>query len=79
MKKITKTRKGEKLEIPQHGYWRRLVRQIVSSLTKRQNENGLGRKLDVIMDMLKDMGDSVELMAREMARQAKRDARDSSH
>lgn len=59
--------------MPQHGYWRRWFRQIVSSLTKRQNDNGLERKTDVMIDMLRDMKDSIELMARQMSRKNKRE------
>jgi hypothetical protein len=73
MKNTYKTRKGEKLEVPQHGYFRRLVSQIFSSLIKRQNHNGLERKIDAMTEAIKDMSDSIEIMAREMARKSKRD------
>jgi hypothetical protein len=74
MKKIYTKRKGKMLVVPQHGYFRRLVRQFFDSLMKRQNNNRLEKKMDTAVDVLKDMRGSIEIMAREMARRSRRNS-----
>ena len=73
MKKINKRGKNNISAVTQHGYLRRLVRQLFSTLIKRQNDSDSNAKMDLMMKMLKEMGDSIELMASEMARKSKRD------
>jgi hypothetical protein len=74
MKQIYIKRKGSRAEVPQHGYFRRLVSQIFSNLIKRQNHNGLEKKIDAMTEAIKDMGDSIEIMACEIGRQSKRNS-----
>jgi RNase P protein component len=48
--------------------FRRLVRQWFSSLLKRQNGDYL-KKFEKVMEKLQDIEDSIEIIAREIARQ----------
>ena len=73
MKKIYKSRKGEKLSVPQHGYFRRLVRHMFLAWTKHQ---ACSHQIEfpTILGKLQSIEDSVEVIAREMRRQEKRKA-----
>ena len=66
MKKIYATKLNTPV-VPLHRSFRRLVAKILASLLKHQN----GFQATVL-DKLQDIGDSIEIIAREMARQAKR-------
>jgi hypothetical protein len=55
-----------------HRSFRRLVSQWFSSLLKRQNWNHHA-EIQKIIAMLQDIGDSIEIIAREIARQRKAD------
>ena len=72
MKKIYKSRKGEKLSVPQNGYFRRLVRHLFLGWTKRQTHRQ--DECSAIAGRLQRIEDSVEVIAREMRRQEKRKA-----
>ena len=57
--------------VSQHRFFRRFVRKMFARLIKRQSldcQDGLQN----ILEKLQDIGDSIEIMAREIARQAKR-------
>jgi hypothetical protein len=57
--------------VPQHRSFRRFIRKMVASFLKRQYyecKNGF----QMVMEKLQDIEDSIEIIAREMARQAKR-------
>jgi hypothetical protein len=73
MKKIYKSRKGKKLSVPQHGYFRRLIRLLFGSLIKRQND-GDSKRIKKIAAKVQGLEESFEIMAREMARRSKRDS-----
>ena len=72
MKKIYISRKGEKVSVPQHGYWRRLIRLIFRSFIKRQNGD-YRKEVEKISERIKDIEESVEIIAREINRRAERD------
>jgi hypothetical protein len=71
MKKIYNAAKRKKHGIPQNGYFRRLVRHLFLSWIKRQNSNYLD-EIEKIVGKLGDIEESIEIIAREIARQAKR-------
>lgn len=52
----------------QNRSFRRWVRQVFDSFTKHQNRD----YLEAIFEKLQDMEDTIEIIAREIARQAKR-------
>ncbi|HAO79603.1 MAG TPA: hypothetical protein DCQ92_11630 [Verrucomicrobia subdivision 3 bacterium] len=58
--------------VKQHRFFRRFIRQLFSSLIKRQSCNHQAEMQKVIA-MLQDIGDSIEIIAREIARQLKAD------
>jgi hypothetical protein len=57
--------------VKQHRFVRRFIKQLFSGFIKRQNRNYKAGN-EKIVEMLQDIQDSIEIMAREMARQAKR-------
>lgn len=65
MKKVQK--------IKQDGYGRRLVKQLLSRWMKRKNCR-CQKGIDKILENIEDMQGSIEIMAREMARKAAKDA-----
>ena len=67
MKNTINASKSNTPVIPQHRLFRRLVRKIFAGLLKRQDEFQA-----MVLEKLQDIGDSIEIIAREMARQAKR-------
>jgi hypothetical protein len=54
----------------QNRSFRRFVGQLFSSLNKRQNCNCLG-EIQKVIDMLLEIEDSIEIIARQIARQIK--------
>jgi hypothetical protein len=54
----------------QHRFFRRFVRQLFSSLIKRQNCNCL-EEIQKVIEMLREIEDSIEIIARQIARQIK--------
>jgi hypothetical protein len=71
MKKISTTREGKKLVVPQHGYFRRLISLLIGSIMRHQNDNG-PEKIKKISERVQDLEDSMEIMSHEMARQSKK-------
>jgi hypothetical protein len=57
-----------------HRSFRRSVRQLFASLLKRQNRCCLA-EAQTIIELLREIEASIEIMAREMARQGKRESR----
>ena len=51
--------------------FRRFVRKVFASLIKRQSCDGKHEIHTVVLDKLQDIADSIEIIAREMARQSK--------
>jgi len=58
--------------VPQHRSFRRFVKQMFASFLKGQRGDGRDEFQATVLEKLQDIGDSIEIMAREMARQAKR-------
>jgi hypothetical protein len=54
----------------QNRSFRRLVRQFFTSWTKRQNCNCLD-EIQKVIEMLREIEDSIEIIARQIARQAR--------
>ena len=54
----------------QHCFFRRFVRRLFSSLIKHQNGD-YQREFEKVMEKLKDIEDSIEIIARQIARQIK--------
>jgi len=54
--------------VPSHRSFRRFVSQLFSSLIKRQSCNHQA-EIQKVIAMLEDIGDSIEIIAREIARQ----------
>jgi hypothetical protein len=54
----------------QHRFFRRFVRQLFSSLLKRHHGDYL-KKFEKVMEKLQDIEDSIEIIARQIARQIK--------
>jgi hypothetical protein len=66
---------AEKLNTPtvqSHRSFRRFIRKMFASLLKRQNCESQNNFQATVLEKLQDIGDSIEIMAREMARQSKR-------
>ena len=57
--------------VPQHCSFRRFVRKMFASFIKHQG-CGYQKDFQAVMEKLQDIDDSIEIIAREMARQAKR-------
>lgn len=58
--------------VQSHRSLRRLIRKVFASFLKRQSCEGQDSFQTMVLEKLQDIGDSIEIMAREMARQAKR-------
>ena len=71
MKKKTNVAKSNTPVVPQHRSFRRFVRKVFSSFIKHQGF-GYQKEFQSVMEKLQDIDDSIEIIAREMARQAKR-------
>jgi hypothetical protein len=72
MKKIIHAPKPNMRVVPSHRSFRRFVRKIFASFLKRQSCNHQA-EIQKIITMLQDIGDSVEIIACEIARQLKSD------
>lgn len=60
------------MEAPQHGYWRRLINQLFSSLMVRQSDPHSDWKKH-LMEVVMDMRDSIRTMQRRKAKKSNRD------
>ena len=58
--------------VPSHRSFRRFVRKMFASFLKRQSCNHQV-EIQKVIAMLQDIGDSIEIIAREIARQIKAD------
>ena len=58
--------------VKQHRFFRRFVRQLFTSWIKRQSCNHQA-EIQKVIAMLQDIGDPIEIIAREIARQIKAD------
>lgn len=72
MKRIKNAAKRTKHVLAQDGYFRRFVRQLFSSWMKRQSGN-YRKEIEKIAEKLQDIESSIEIIARQMARQEKRE------
>ena len=72
MKKIYKTNKGDRSEIPQHGYFRRFMRQLYSSWIKRHNYERIDEQMDMVMEMVKDVEFAIDDLSHAVAELGKR-------
>jgi hypothetical protein len=54
--------------VPQHRSFRRFIRKMFASFLKRQSCNHQA-EIQKVIAMLEDIGDSIEIIAREIARQ----------
>ena len=59
--------------VPSNRSFRRFVRKMFASFLKRQSSGGQDGFQTTVLEKLQDIGDSIEIIAREMARQAKRE------
>jgi len=71
MKKITAP-KPNTPAVPSHRSFRRFVRKMFASFLKHQSCNHQV-EIQKVITMLQDIGDSIEIIAREIARQLKAD------
>jgi histone H3/H4 len=71
MKKIHTT-KSNTPAVSQHRSFRRFVKKMFANFLKRQRGDGQDEFQLMVLEKLQDIGDSIEIMACEMARHAKR-------
>lgn len=72
MKKINKPKKSNTPVSPQHRSFRRFVKKMFASFIKHPGKIPKVKFQETVLEKLQDIQDSIEIMAREMARQAKR-------
>src|ERR1035438_1668547 len=72
MKKIIDATKPNTRVVPSHRSFRRFFRKMFASFLKRQSCNHQA-EIQKVITMLQDIGDSIEIIAREIARQIKAD------
>jgi hypothetical protein len=72
MKKIIQTTKSNTPVVPEHRSFRRFVNKMFASFIKRQSSDVQKEFQATVLETLHDIGDSIEIITREIARQARR-------